>query len=696
LLAGIPWFGFLQAAPPRSSKNPTDLAGFDALITPEDRGHWAFQPIKPPLVPQVKNTGWTRNSIDRFVVAKLEEQGWSPAPPAEPRALARRLFLDLTGLPPTPAEQETFLDEFARSPDAVERLVDNLLARPAHGERWARHWLDLVRYADSNGYERDAAKPFAWRYRDYVIRTFNADKPFDRFLLEQLAGDELPEGKIQPEALVATGYYRLGPWDDEPADPKQDRYDQLDDLVNTTSEVFLGLTLGCARCHNHKFEPLTMHDYYRMVAIFEPLKRPVRGRTEVTLPIGTPNEIAAAREKRNRRIAVLQRKLEELDKKSDRMATERRIRDLRQRPLSLPQGYFLSEPSSKSPVSRLLLRGQAANPGPEVGPGVPAVTVGSQPKFPTPPGDAKTSLRRLTLAQWLIDPTNPLTARVIVNRVWQYHFGVGLVRTPSEFGTTGDPPTHPELLDWLAHWFVEHGWSQKALHRLILTSSTYRLSTHNDPRFASLDPDNRLLWRMPYRRLEVEVIRDAMLAASGELNRQMYGPSMYPSIPTGALAGNSDPDKIWKPFDEVTASRRTIYAFVKRSLIVPMLEVLDFCDTARSTARRNVTSVPTQALTLLNGDFVNRQARHLADRLERDAGADPGAQIDRAYLLSLCRLPREVERSAMLGFLEQESRARLAESAQARSQITPAQARHEALVQLCRAIFNTNEFAYPD
>ena len=353
LLAGTPWVGFLQAAPPRSSKNSADLASFDALITPEDRGHWSFQPIKSPLVPQVKNTAWPRNPIDRFVVAKLEEQGWSPSPAAEPRALMRRLFLDLTGLPPTPEEQQRFLDEFAKSPDAVERLVDDLLARPTYGERWARHWLDLVRYAESNGYERDAAKPFAWRYRDYVIRAFNSDKSFDRFLLEQLAGDELPEGEIRPETLVATGYYRLGPWDDEPADPKQDRYDQLDDLVNTTSEVFLGLTLGCARCHNHKFEPLTMHDYYRMVAIFEPLKRPVRGRTELTLPIGTPKEITTAKGLP-----------------------------------SLPQGYFLSEPSSKSPVSRLLLRGQAANPGPEVGPGVPAVTVSrnrSSPRRPKTP-----------------------------------------------------------------------------------------------------------------------------------------------------------------------------------------------------------------------------------------------------------------------------------------------------------------------
>jgi hypothetical protein len=649
----------LRAEQPRRSKSPTDLASYDALITPEDRGHWAFQPVKTPPVPAVKSSTWARNPIDRFVLAKQEEQDLLPAPAAEPQALVRRLFLDLTGLPPTPDECSAFLDDFARSPDAIENLVDNLLARPAYGERWARHWLDLVRYAESNGYERDAAKPFAWRYRDYVIRSFNGDKPFERFILEQIAGDELPEGDHTPENLIATGYYRLGPWDDEPADPKQDRYDQLDDLVNTTSEVFLGLTLGCARCHNHKFEPLSMHDYYRMVAIFEPLKRPADGRTERVLPLGSAAQIAA-------------------------------------NPRKLEQGYFLQEPSPNAPVSHLLLRGQAVNPGPEVGPGVPAVTVASQPVFPAPPAGARTSLRRLTLARWLTDPSNPLTARVIVNRVWQYHFGFGLVRTSSDFGTTGEPPTHPELLDWLARWFVDHGSRFKALHRLILASSTYRLSTRGDARQANVDPENRLLRRMPYRRLEVEVIRDAMLAASGELNRQMYGPSIYPAIPAAALAGSSDPDKIWPPFDERAASRRTIYAFVKRSLIVPMLEVLDFCDTARSAARRGITSVPTQALTLLNGDFVNLQARRLADRLERDAGLDPVAQVERAYQLSLCRSPRDFERSSMVAFLDQESRSRLAEAVRVGSPLTMAEARHEALVQLCRAIFNTNEFVYPD
>jgi hypothetical protein len=650
--------------PPRMSQKPSALAAYDALITAGDREHWGFQPVAAPSAPKVKDGAWIRNAIDRFILAKLEAQGWSPAPAALPRALCRRLFLDVTGLPPTPHEQSAFIESLAQSQGAVERLVDRLLASPAYGERWARHWLDLVRYAETNGYERDATKPFAWRYRDYVIRAFNDDKPFDRFAIEQLAGDELPESESSAETLVATGYYRLGAWDDEPADPKQDRYDQLDDLVTTTSEVFLGLTLGCARCHNHKFEPLTMHDYYRMVAIFQPLERPVDGRAELTLPIGTKAQLETARSQG--------------------------------RQAKMPQGYFLHERSSTAPSSHLLLRGQAASPGPEVGPGVPAVIVKAQPAFLGPSGGATSSQRRLTLARWLARRDNPLTARVIVNRVWQYHFGAGLVRTASDFGTMGEPPTHPELLDWIARWFVDHGWSLKALHRLILCSNTYRMSTQANARYAAVDPENRQLWRMPYRRTEVEVILDAMLAASGELNRQMYGESMFPFIPGAALAGHSDPKSVWKPYDERSASRRTVYAFLKRSLIVPMLEVLDLCDTARSTARRSVTSVPTQALTLLNGAFVNQQAQRLADRLERDAGPDRKAQIERAYLLTVCRVPRAAESDAMRHFLERETREISAEPGRGGAPMAPAEARHRALLQLCRAIFNMNEFVYVD
>ncbi len=687
-----------QAAEPRkAAKAPTDLAGYDALVTKEDREHWAFQPVRTPPVPEVKNHAWARNPIDRFVLAGLEEKGWSPATPAGARALLRRLYLDLIGLPPTVAEQEAFLDAYGKVPDAWDRLVDDLLSRPTYGERWGRHWLDLVRFAESNGYERDAAKPFAWRYRDYVIRAFNDDKPFDRFAIEQLAGDELPDGQVSAETLVATGYYRMGPWDDEPADPAQDRSDQLDDVVATTSEVFLGLTLACARCHNHKFEPLTQHDYYRMVAVFQPLQRPRKGRDEVARPIGTESQIQAQAE-RDAKIADAERSLAEAktrpgspERAAKIVAMETTIRQLRKATPDLPQGYFLQEPEVAPAATHLLLRGQALTPGPAVKPGVPSVLAEKQPGIPERSPGRKTSGRRLALAKWVASPDHPLTARVIVNRVWQGHFGVGLVRTSSDFGTMGEAPTHPELLDWLASRFVEHGWSIKKLHRLILTSATYQMSTRNRASQAAEDPDNLLLWRRPYRRLEVEAIRDSTLAASGRLDRTMYGPSVYPYVPPEALEGNSDPDKVWVSSDDATASRRTIYAFIKRSLVVPMLELLDFCDTTRSTAKRNVTSVPTQALSLLNGDFGNRQADHFASRLEREVGSDASEQVRRAFLLTVCRPPTDAELKGIVAFLDRETEERMGEAKQ-----PAAVARHAALVQACRALFNSNEFVYPD
>jgi hypothetical protein len=701
------------------------LARYDARVTPDDRQHWSFQPLSRPAVPTVRETSWGRNPIDRFVLAKLEARGWKPSPPAAREALLRRLYLDVTGLPPTPTEQDAFAQD--DSPEAFDRLVRDLLARPSYGERWGRHWLDLVRYAETNGYERDATKPHAWRYRDYVIRAFNADKPFDRFILEQLSGDELPEA--DGETLIATGYYRLGPWDDEPADPKEDRFDQLDDMVNTTAQVFLGLTLACARCHNHKFEPLTMHDYYRMVAIFDPLQRPQDGRTELELPAGTRSQIVALAA-RNRQLATLAEATVRMrraaarapaataglgsspmtgvfalplltasqasvaDSRREIARLEKSMLALRQATPELPHGYFLHEPTPAPPATHLLIRGKADRPGPQVAPGVPTVLASAQPKFP-PPGQ-HTSRRRLTLARWITSPSNPLTARVLVNRVWQFHFGEGLVRTPSDFGVSGQPPTHPELLDWLAGWFIQEGWSLKKLHHLILTSNTYRMSKRWDPVQGAMDPENKLLWRFPYRRLEVEAIRDSMLAASGRLNGKMYGPSMYPHVPREALSGHSDPDKIWPPFEEGEASRRTVYAFTKRSMIVPMLEVLDLCDTARTSARRVVTTVAPQALSLFNGDLVNRQAGHFADRLVREAGAEPDKQIDRAYRLALCRRPTALERTALVQFLQQEAESLIKESAAAGKPMGAVQARQRALQQACRVIFNLNEFVYAD
>jgi mono/diheme cytochrome c family protein len=630
----------------------------DAKPAPQRSDHWSFQPISRPRVPDA-NSAWVRNPIDAFILAKLQARGWKPAPPAEPRALLRRVYLDLNGLPPTLAEQEAFLND----PSRFEQLADELLARPAYGERWGRHWLDLVRYAETNGYERDATKPNAWRYRDYVIQAFNQDKPFDRFILEQLAGDELPDASA--ETFTAMGYHRLGPWDDEPADPKEDRFDQLDDMVSTTSQVFLGMTLGCARCHNHKFEPLTAKDYYSMVAIFNGLERPKKGRGELDLPIGTAGQVRALRE-RDRDIEALEKENDDVSEPERR----KRIAALRRATKDLPRGYYFDEPNPQTPPTFLLIRGKAATPGPEVPPAVPEVIARNQPRFPPA---QHTSLRRLTLAQWLATPDNPLTARVIVNRVWQHHFGEGLVRTPSDFGVMGERPSHPELLDWLASWFIDHGWSIKQLSRLMLSSNAYRMSTAWNEQYGSKDPEARLLWRMPYKRLEVEAIRDSILAVSGRLNTKMYGPSVFPEIPPAALEGSSDPDKIWKASSEEEASRRTVYVFLKRSMIVPMLDVLDLCDTARSAARRQNTSVATQALTLFNGDFVNQQARYLAERLRREAGDDRGKQIDLAWRLALARPPKPSETAAMLDFLKR-----------------------EPLEQMCRVIFNLNEFVYAD
>ena len=725
------------------------LARYDALISDADRRHWAFQPLTDPSVPEVRETAWTRNPIDAFVLARLEERGWRPAPEVDPSAWLRRVYLDLVGIPPTPAEQDSFLLE--SNPDSRRgAVVDELLARPAYGQRWGRHWLDLVRYADTNGYERDGAKPAVWRYRDYVIGALNADKRFDRFIVEQIAGDELTDANS--ETIIATTFHRLGPWDDEPADPAQDRFDQLDDMVRTTSEAFLGLTIGCARCHNHKLEPITMHDYYRMVAVFDTLERPQNGRTELTRAAGSRTQIAAVAE-RDRRIAELENQKRQLrvafrreyleagrsslsadtvtafllaesdrndaqiqlvDSHNDALRQEidaalpehlRRqlsdaddaIANLRAKTPDLPTAYVMHEPRPEPPVTNLLLRGSAARPGPKVSPGIATVIEPAQPVFES--ADEHTSRRRVSLARWIASPDNPLTARVIVNRVWQFHFGEGLVRTANDFGTQGAPPTHPELLDWLARWFIRHDWSLKQLHRLILSSSTYAMSKTSDDDRSVEDPENRLLWHFPYRRLEVEAIRDSMLAASGRLNHQMYGESTYPFVSPEALAGNSDPATIWKPFDEPSASRRTIYAFIKRGMIVPMLEVLDLCDTTRSSAGRQVSSVAPQALTLLNGEFVNRQARHLAARLFDEAGADPQAQIERAYRLTLCRPPDEVETTALIQFLDDEA-ARLdrerAEVAQTASDPDRDAARREALVQVCRVILNLNEFVYPD
>jgi hypothetical protein len=447
---------------------------------------------------------------------------------------------------------------------------------------------------------------------------------------EQIAGDEV-EGS-NAETQVATTFLRLGTWDDEPADPKVDRYDQLDDVLGTTATAFLGLTLRCARCHDHKFEPFAQTDYYRMLAVFEPLKRPQDGRKDLDVPVGSREELSP--------YWFLS--------------------------LGAPRGYVWREEAA--PATHVLRRGDPYRPREEVGPGVPMV-LGKQPDAPKPVG--KTSGRRLWLAQWLTSPENSLTARVMVNRVWQGHFGRGLVPTANDFGTAGEPPSHPELLDWLAARFVADGWRLKPLHRLILLSSAYQTSATASEEARRVDPKNVLLGRWRQRRLEAEAVRDSTLAVSGRLNLEQRGPSMYPTLARAVLEGQSRPGEGWGKSDERQQARRSVYIYVKRVLAVPELDLLDAPDTTSSCEARPVSTTAPQALTFLNGAFVNEQARHFAARLRREAGDDPAAQVRRAFELALCRPPRDEEVKECVTFLGR-----------------------RPLEALCLVVLNLNEFVY--
>lgn len=702
---------------------------------------WSFQPVRRSVVPQTKHFDRTANPIDAFIWQRLEGVNLPMAPKASPGTLLRRAHLDVLGIPPSIEAQDVFLAD--THPQAYERMIDGLLANPAYGERWARHWLDVVRYADSNGYERDGDKPNVWKYRDYVIDSLNADKPYDRFVTEQIAGDELPDANAQ--TIIAMGFHALGTWNDEvdPLEAAQYRADEVDDLVRTTSQTFLGLTIGCARCHNHKFDPLTMVDYYSLAAIVDPLKRPNEGRTDRDRPIGTPEQHAAiaARdqqisERLRKVMALREATMNELlangksklpadalaayqtpaEKRTPQQQQligqhtkafgetvttalppeaaaqiaehHREIEALKAKTPDLPRAYYLFEDSPKSPVTHLLLSGRASNPGPVMQPRVPAVLTGQQPLFAP---DEHTSRRRIALAQWIVSPDNPLTARVIVNRVWQHHFGKGIVATPSDFGDRGARPTHPELLDYLAHWLVhDANWSLKKLHRLILTSELYQASSTASGEATEKDPENQLLSHYPLTRLDVEAIRDSMLAVSGELNSGMHGPAVYLPIAKEVIEAHTDKEQAWKRSPPAEMRRRSVYGYVKRTLLVPMMEVLDLCDVSSSSDRRITTSIAPQALALYNGEFVNQQATALAERLRRDT-SDRDGQIERLYRLALCREPSADEAASLRKFLETETAGQLKET----PSLGQSEAERRALVQLCRVVLNLNEFVYP-
>jgi hypothetical protein len=685
---------------------------------------WAYKPVRRTGVPEISNhKNQVTNPIDRFIVAKLNDKGLSLAPPADRRTLLRRVYFDLIGLPPTPEQVEAFVKDTA--PDAFEKVVDRLLASPQYGERQALMWLDLVRFAESDGFKADDVRPNAWRYRDYVIRSFNADKPYDRFVKEQIAGDELFSS--DPDARVATGFLRHFPYEYNAVDVELKRQDMLNDITDTTAAAFLGVTLGCAKCHDHKTDPVTQRDYYRLQAFFA-------GFWPVEAPLVSPAEEEAIERKQaawEAKTAELRHKMAELEKpvRAKAMARERfrfpkeyaglldiaaefrtplqrqlallverqvygrnkvtaaqmpaadrakwegmakQMAELeKERPADPPSAMAMTDLGPACPPTHLLKRGSWRALGDELDPGfLSAIDDRDASVKPT----ATTSGRRSALANWIADAKNPLTARVMANRVWQSHFGRGIVGTPSDFGVTGERPTHPDLLDWLATRFVKSGWSVKKLHRLVVMSATYQQSAKGDPAGLTADPENALLWQFPRNRLDGETLRDAILATAGVLNPKAGGPSVFPELPAEIKAGN------WKvSADPAERARRSVYVFVKRNLRYPFFTLFDSPERTETCARRFVSTTAPQALTLLNDALVLGYAKGFAARVLKDAGTDPDKAIDRAFAIALSRPPTTEERAAMRVFLKQH-----------------AGPFPDAVTDLCHAVLNLNEFLYVD
>lgn len=683
------------------------------------KNHWSFRRIVKPAVPQVADSRWIENPIDAFVLHELESKGLKPNPAAAPRELYRRAHYDLVGLPPSVSEVARF--EAAPSDEAYSEFINTLLESPQHGEHWARYWLDLVRYAETNSYERDSAKPFVWRYRDYVIRSFNENKPYDQFLKEQLAGDELDE--VTPDSLIATGYYRLGVWDDEPVDREMAFYDGLDDVVATTAQSFLGLTMNCARCHDHKLDPIPQADYYRFLSFFRNVRHYDGGHDASTRDISPPEQLAAHAaelEANNQKIAGLEKQISDFEEKMKPSLQGGEIddfksEDVRENVLRKHVGEFLTkeelegyaqlrrerrrlhdnpprsqglalvvkENGKDAPPTHVLIRGNAHAEGDVVEPRFPSVLTDTMPVVQVPSNGQSTGRRR-ALAEWMVSPDNPLTARVIVNRVWQWHFGRGLVKSSSNFGLQGDAPTHPELLDWLAVELIEHHWDLRHLHRLILHSSTYRMSSRGQDAALAVDPLNDQLWRFDMRRLRAEEIRDTILAVNGTLNlEQMFGPSIYPKIEKEVLAGQSVPGSGWDQNSPDGQTRRSIYVHLKRSLTVPLLAAFDVADSDSQCPVRFATTQPTQALSMLNSVFLNEAAATCAKVVHDEVGDDPAKCVTLMLKRTLQREPsaKEVERGVKLI-------ADLREKHQLSAEL--------ALRYYCLMALNLNEFVYLD
>ncbi|MCB9782738.1 MAG: DUF1549 domain-containing protein [Candidatus Omnitrophica bacterium] len=674
---------------------------------------WAIQPLVRPEIPTVQNDRWSRNPIDRFVFRRLADKGLTPAPEADRVQLVRRLFFDLVGMPPTPREIDDFLND--SSPEAWEHLVDRLLDDPRYGEHWARFWLDLVRYAESDGWNKDSYRPNIWRYRDYVVDSFNRDKPYPQFVREQLAGDEMPGD--DPEKIIATGFLRLGIYEYNQRDARNHWNDIMNEMTDVTGDVFLGVSMSCSRCHNHKFDPITQKDYFGLRAFFEPViwRDDVPGVTEaghekwrkqqkkwedattsiraeidaLCLPYYDrkwketvdkfPLDIQACFNKpveertswEHQMAYLIERQFYEEGTPALKKMTEEDQKKLEGLEKQLSEFDHLKPPPLPEVMSVRDFSG-------EISPTIIPKDRRHQPVPPhfltvlaseTPdtedlqPELPKSTGRRTALAKWIGREDNPLTTRLIVNRIWQQHFGRGIVPTASDFGHLGEPPTHPKLLDWLTFHFVENGWSMKHLHKMILMSSTWKQSSQHPEASDQLktDPSEDLLWRARIHRLSAEEIRDSMLFVSGELDRRIGGPSVDDKSP-----------------------RRGLYMKIRRNSPDPLLSAFDCANGLKSVAQRNVTTTPTQALLLFNGDYSLGRAEKLADRIQGLETGDLGEALSSAFRLAWGRTPSEVELKRALAFVSPGTD-------QEKSTLN-----RERLVDFCHVLLNSNEFLYVD
>ncbi len=682
--------------------------------------HWAFEPMTNPSPPVVDDTDWQRHPIDAFIFDAVTQTGLTPNPLADRHALIRRAYFDLIGLPPSIAQVQSFVND--NDPLAFERLIDELLESPQYGERWGRHWLDLVRYAETNSFERDGAKPNAWKYRDYVIESFNEDKPYDQFVREQLAGDELDN--VTTETLTATGYYRLGIWDDEPADPLQAKFDEIDDIIMTTGQAFLGLTINCARCHDHKIDPIPQTDYYSMVAFLADVTsygtrgdRTTNNQIDITDPevaaahqqcdddskrieseihaieqagiakMSAPDQRATEDKPRDRKQVLDEKLQDQLDKvqwseyqqlKTELKKVERRRDALPRRDSVMGLGRCDAAPDQ----TFVLFRGNPHSPSDPVSPAFPEIFGDEPPNIPPADKSAKSAGRRRVLADWITQSDNRLAARVMANRLWQFHFGRGIVRSSNNFGQLGTPPTHPELLDWLAQRLIEGDWKLKTMHRLIMTSRAYQMSSQSNDKGLEVDPDNNSFWRFDPRRLSAEEVRDSILATNGSLNLRMGGSSFFPTLSQEVLAGQSRPGEGWGDSPVEQRNRRSVYIHVKRSLLTPLLTAFDFPDPDLTCEERFATLQPGQALSMLNGDFIHEQSARLVASIG-------GSELDNAEIVQQT-VAAVLQRTAT----EQEVKSGdvLIQSLQNDFNVD----RDRAVELYCLSVMNWNEFLFID